>query len=83
VKPSTLRLLSAVWVTIGMLGLSPCVGHTASQPAKEAAASAVEKEIEIYRETLKFAKAFTPDDLEDLSRLEKVAGNSTAQAEAH
>lgn len=45
--------------------------------------AAVEKEIEIYRETLKLAKAFTPDDLEDLTLLKKVAGNSTAQAEAH
>jgi hypothetical protein len=28
---------------------------------------AVEKEIEIYREMLQVAKAFTPDDLEDMS----------------
>jgi ABC-type nitrate/sulfonate/bicarbonate transport system substrate-binding protein len=35
--------------------------------------SAVEKEIEIYRETLKIAKAFTPDDLEDMSLLKKIA----------
>src|SRR5262245_19907683 len=33
--------------------------------------AAVEKEIEIYRETLKIAKTFTPDDLEDLSWLRK------------
>jgi hypothetical protein len=33
---------------------------------------AVEKEIEIYRETLQVAKAFTPDDLEDLSILRKL-----------
>jgi ABC-type nitrate/sulfonate/bicarbonate transport system substrate-binding protein len=33
--------------------------------------AAVEKEIEIYRETLKIAKTFTPDDLEDLSLLRK------------
>ena len=33
---------------------------------------AVEKEIEIYRESLKVAKAFTPDDLEDMSWLRKV-----------
>jgi ABC-type nitrate/sulfonate/bicarbonate transport system substrate-binding protein len=32
----------------------------------------VEREIEIYRETLKIAKAFTPDDLEDMSLLRKV-----------
>jgi ABC-type nitrate/sulfonate/bicarbonate transport system substrate-binding protein len=32
---------------------------------------AVEKEIEIYRETLKIAKPFTPDDLEDMSLLKK------------
>ncbi len=34
--------------------------------------AAVETEIEIYREALKVAKAFTPDDLEDLSILKKV-----------
>lgn len=34
--------------------------------------SAVEREIEIYRETLKIAKTFTPDDLEDMSFLRKV-----------
>ena len=32
----------------------------------------VEREIEIYRETLKIAKQFTPDDLEDMSLLRKV-----------
>jgi ABC-type nitrate/sulfonate/bicarbonate transport system substrate-binding protein len=32
----------------------------------------VEKEIEIYRETLKITKTFTPDDLEDMSLLRKV-----------
>jgi ABC-type nitrate/sulfonate/bicarbonate transport system substrate-binding protein len=32
----------------------------------------VEREIEIYRETLKIAKTFTPDDLEDMSLLKKV-----------
>lgn len=34
--------------------------------------AAVEKEIEIYREALKIARTFTPDDLEDLSLLRKV-----------
>lgn len=43
----------------------------------------VEKEIEIYRDTLKIAKPFTPDDLEDLSLLKKITGGSPAQAEAH
>ena len=33
---------------------------------------AVEREIEIYRETLKIAKTFTPDDLEEMSFLKKV-----------
>jgi NitT/TauT family transport system substrate-binding protein len=33
---------------------------------------AVEKEIEIYRETLQVAKPFTPDDLEDMSIVNKV-----------
>lgn len=36
--------------------------------------AAVEKEIEIYRETLKVAKAFSPDDLEDMSFLRKAQG---------
>ncbi|MSP37788.1 MAG: ABC transporter substrate-binding protein [Deltaproteobacteria bacterium] len=36
--------------------------------------AAVEKEIEIYRETLKITKTFTPDDLEDMSLLRKVQG---------
>ena len=36
--------------------------------------SAVEREIEIYRETLKIARTFTPDDLEDMSLLRKVQG---------
>ena len=36
--------------------------------------AAVEKEIEIYRETLKIAKTFTPDDLEDMSFLRKAQG---------
>jgi len=36
--------------------------------------AAVEKEIEIYRETLKVVKAFTPDDLEDMSWLKWVKG---------
>ena len=34
--------------------------------------AAVEREIEIYRESLKVAKTFTPDDLEDMSVLRKV-----------
>ena len=33
---------------------------------------AVEREIEIYRETLQVAKVFTPDDLEDMSILKKL-----------
>jgi ABC-type nitrate/sulfonate/bicarbonate transport system substrate-binding protein len=33
---------------------------------------AVEREIEIYRETLQVTKAFTPEDLEDLSILKKL-----------
>ncbi len=36
--------------------------------------AAVEREIEIYRDTLKIAKTFTPDDLEDMSLLKKVQG---------
>src|SRR5258706_8980026 len=41
--------------------------------------AAVEKEIEIYRESLKVTKAFTPDDLEDMSLLRKVQGASAFQ----
>ena len=33
---------------------------------------AVEREIETYRDTLKIAKTFTPDDLENMSLLKKV-----------
>lgn len=36
----------------------------------------VEREIEIYRETLKISKPFTPDDLEDMSLLRKVHEDS-------
>ncbi len=36
--------------------------------------AAVEKEIEIYRESLKITKNFTPDDLEDMSLLRKMQG---------
>jgi ABC-type nitrate/sulfonate/bicarbonate transport system substrate-binding protein len=34
--------------------------------------TAIEREIEIYRETLQVAKTFTPDDLEDMSILKKL-----------
>ena len=37
----------------------------------------VEREIEIYRETLKIAKPFAPDDLEDMSLLKKVQEGTT------
>ena len=40
--------------------------------------ASVEKEIEIYRDALKIAKSFTPEDLEDMSLLRKeqeVTGN--------
>jgi ABC-type nitrate/sulfonate/bicarbonate transport system substrate-binding protein len=40
---------------------------------------AVEREIEIYRETLKITKAFTPDDLEDMSLLKKVQEVASGQ----
>ena len=42
------------------------------EDADSAERKAVEKEIEIYRETLQVAKAFTPDDLEDMSILKKL-----------
>jgi NitT/TauT family transport system substrate-binding protein len=41
---------------------------------------AVEKEIEIYRETLQIIKSFTPQDLEDMSFLKKVHDASAIQA---
>ena len=34
--------------------------------------AAVEREIDIYRDSLKIVKTFTPDDLEDMSLLRKV-----------
>jgi NitT/TauT family transport system substrate-binding protein len=40
---------------------------------------AVEREIEIYREALKIAKSFTPDDLEDMSLLRKVQEGIVSQ----
>ena len=39
----------------------------------------VEREIEIYRETFKIAKTFTPDDLEDMSLLKKVQESAATQ----
>ena len=39
----------------------------------------VEREIEIYRETFKITKTFTPDDLEDMSLLKKVQEGTAAQ----
>ncbi len=41
---------------------------------------AIEREIEIYRETLKISKTFTPDDLEDLSLLKKLQEGSAVPA---
>jgi NitT/TauT family transport system substrate-binding protein len=41
--------------------------------------NAVAREIEIYREALKIAKTFTPDDLEDMSLLKKVQDPAVAQ----
>jgi ABC-type nitrate/sulfonate/bicarbonate transport system substrate-binding protein len=41
--------------------------------------NAVEREIEIYREALKIAKTFTPDDLEDMSLLRKVQSTTPAR----
>jgi ABC-type nitrate/sulfonate/bicarbonate transport system substrate-binding protein len=41
---------------------------------------AVEREIEIYRDTLKIAKPFTPDDMEDMSLLKKVQEGAAATA---
>ena len=41
--------------------------------------AAVEKEIEIYRESLKIAKTFTSDDLEDMSLLKKAQGAAQAR----
>ncbi len=41
--------------------------------------AAVEKEIEIYRESLKIAKTFTPDDLEDMSLLRKVQSSAPSR----
>jgi ABC-type nitrate/sulfonate/bicarbonate transport system substrate-binding protein len=40
---------------------------------------AVEREIEIYRDTLKIAKPFTPDDLEDMSLLKRIQEETATQ----
>jgi hypothetical protein len=40
---------------------------------------AVEREIEIYRDTLKIVKPFTPDDLEDMTLLKKVHEGAVTQ----
>jgi NitT/TauT family transport system substrate-binding protein len=40
---------------------------------------AVEREIEIYRDTLKIAKPFTPDDLEDMSLLKRIQEEASIQ----
>ena len=44
----------------------PTFSKDGTKPRKD-----VEREIEIYREALKIAKTFTPDDLEDMSLLKK------------
>ena len=49
------------------VAMLPSYSKDGTKPRK-----AVEAEIEIYRETLKIAKSFTPDDLEDMSLLKKV-----------
>jgi ABC-type nitrate/sulfonate/bicarbonate transport system substrate-binding protein len=49
------------------VAMLPSYSKDGTKPRK-----AVEAEIEIYRETLKIAKTFTPDDLEDMSLLRKV-----------
>lgn len=43
------------------------------------ARKSVEREIEIYRETFKIARQFTPDDLEDMSLLKKVQDAAASQ----
>jgi ABC-type nitrate/sulfonate/bicarbonate transport system substrate-binding protein len=40
---------------------------------------AVEREIEIYRDTLKIVKPFTPDDLEDMSLLKRIQEELSTQ----
>jgi ABC-type nitrate/sulfonate/bicarbonate transport system substrate-binding protein len=56
------------------VAMLPSYSKDGTKPRK-----AVEAEIEIYRETLKIAKPFTPDDLEDLSLLKKVRDASAGQ----
>jgi NitT/TauT family transport system substrate-binding protein len=52
----------------------PSFSRDGTKPRK-----AIEKEIEIYRETLKIAKTITPDDLEDLRLLKKVQETASSQ----
>jgi NitT/TauT family transport system substrate-binding protein len=56
----------------------PTYSKDGTKPRQE-----VEREIAIYREILKIAKPFTPDDLEDMSLLKKVRDASPAQGQAH
>jgi NitT/TauT family transport system substrate-binding protein len=53
----------------------PAYSKDGTKPRK-----AVEREIEIYREALKIEKAFTPDDLEDMSLLRKVQSGTLERA---
>jgi ABC-type nitrate/sulfonate/bicarbonate transport system substrate-binding protein len=52
-----------------LASILPVYSKDGTKPRK-----ALEKEIEIYRETLQIAKSFTPEDLEDMSFLKKVHG---------
>jgi ABC-type nitrate/sulfonate/bicarbonate transport system substrate-binding protein len=52
----------------------PSFSRDGTKPRK-----AIEKEIEIYRETLKITKTITPDDLEDLRLLKKVQEGASSQ----
>ncbi len=52
----------------------PSFSQDGTKPRQE-----IEKEIEIYRETFKIAKTFTPDDLEDMSLLKKIQDESAKQ----
>jgi ABC-type nitrate/sulfonate/bicarbonate transport system substrate-binding protein len=56
------------------VAMLPSYSKDGTKPRK-----AVEAEIEIYRETLKIAKTFTPDDLEDMSLLKKIRDAQAGQ----
>jgi len=59
----------SIWHSQKKLSLRRCNRTAKTAPNR---GRLMEREIEIYRDTLKIAKPFTPDDLEDMSLLKKI-----------